>query len=526
MEGFKIVALSELYESPLNKRRHFDETKMAELTLSIRENGVLQPLLVRDNARKGKQFEIVAGARRFRAATTAAIGTVPVMVRAMTDDQVLEAILIENKQREDLHPLDEAEGFKALLDRPGHDVASIAAHIGMSESHVYQRLKLLELIEPAKDAFLKDEITAGHAVLIARLQPNDQKAALNACFDMRWLGNSDRREKVLVGVRQVAAFIEQEIHLDLHAAPFAKDDPRLLSEAGSCNTCPKRTGFSPALFPDIKTKDTCTDGACFHAKREAHLERLKEAFKEKGETVIEISTEYSPDSRRAKDAPKGLVFGKNYEEAAAKGKNSCEHAQKALVTHGRDIGKLLHVCTDKNCKVHGSHGFSSPAADARQKAAERKERIASETNRRIFLAVRDKLTGKLDAAALQVIALVMFNRLAHEVKKSITTLYGWSKTDRKHGGTDFEATGGQAIGKMPALEVAKFLVLTTFLGDYKMFSTDSLKRLHAAARSHKVDVRAISRQVAARMKPKDKKKGTQAKPKIKAKIRKRAKAAA
>ncbi len=156
-------------QSYTNSRRAFDT------------QGVLVPLIVRDLDLD--RFEVVAGARRFRAARLAELASVPVRVVQLTDTQVLEYQLIENAIREDVHPYEEAMAYKTLLEtsEPRYDVASIAAKTG-SITHVYQRLRLGQLIPDAAEVFQTNQITAGHAVLIARLPQEQQKDALAATF--------------------------------------------------------------------------------------------------------------------------------------------------------------------------------------------------------------------------------------------------------------------------------------------------------------------------------------------------------
>src|SRR6202012_642410 len=126
------------------------------------------------------RFEIVAGARRFRAARLAEISPVQARIVRLSDTQVLEYQLIENAIREDVHPYEEAMAYKALLEtsEPRYDVASIAAKTGRRIPHLYQRLRLAELVADAAAAFQANQITAGHAVLIARLPQDQQKDAL------------------------------------------------------------------------------------------------------------------------------------------------------------------------------------------------------------------------------------------------------------------------------------------------------------------------------------------------------------
>src|SRR5262249_12922034 len=157
-------------------RKTFDPERLAELTDSVREKGVLSPLVVR--AVNG-YFEIVAGARRFRAAREAGLKEVPAHVVALTDAEADEIHLIENLQRADLHPFEEAQGFRALLDREGgkYSIETIAAKTGKAAAFIAKRLTLLDLVEPVADAFTAGQIGVEHALQIAKLTPDAQEEA-------------------------------------------------------------------------------------------------------------------------------------------------------------------------------------------------------------------------------------------------------------------------------------------------------------------------------------------------------------
>ena len=183
---------------------------------------------------------------------------------------------IENLQREDIHPLEEAFGFRSLLNLndPSYTVASLAARAGKSEAYVLGRIKLTELIPPIADAFLADRIAIGHALLIAKLPASQQQEAFNASFRQMWTAQGNTQ--VLIPVRELAAWIESNILLQLSVAPFSKSDEALVPEAGSCANCPKRTGFNALLFSDVR-KDSCTDPQCFRAKIDAHVSKMLES---------------------------------------------------------------------------------------------------------------------------------------------------------------------------------------------------------------------------------------------------------
>ena len=185
---YRNLPLAVLTESATNPRRIFEDAALKELAESIRSQGVLSPLLVRPLT--DQSFEIVAGARRYRAAQMAEAPTVPVRIVNLTDAEALEAQLIENLQRRDVHPLEEAQGFKALLnlEEPKYSVEQIAAKVGKSPAYCAARVRLTELSTPVVEAFYAEEIGVGHALLLAKLQPAQQEQALANCFREEWNG--------------------------------------------------------------------------------------------------------------------------------------------------------------------------------------------------------------------------------------------------------------------------------------------------------------------------------------------------
>lgn len=192
-------------------------------------------------------YEIVAGARRFRAAQLAALEEIAARVVNLSDEQALEWTLIENSQRVDVHPYEEARGFERLLDLPGYDVAALAEKTGKSESLIYSRLALLSLIPDAAEAFESERITASHANLIARLPHELQSQAFAAC----WRKTYQDTEAILLPAKYLSAWISNNVYLPLSEAPFDCEDATLNESGGPCSTCPKRSGFNTALFSDV-----------------------------------------------------------------------------------------------------------------------------------------------------------------------------------------------------------------------------------------------------------------------------------
>lgn len=173
-------------ESSLNPRRTYDKKKLAELQLSMAKSGQLTPVTARVVDKKGVlTYELASGHRRLRAAQALGLTTIKAIVRRMDDAEFIEVLNVDNLQREDVHPLEEAEGYKNWLTVDGMNVEGIMAKTGKSESYVYDRLKLLALTKPAQKLFLEHRFTAGHAILLARLSPADQKRCLDLGED-RW----------------------------------------------------------------------------------------------------------------------------------------------------------------------------------------------------------------------------------------------------------------------------------------------------------------------------------------------------
>ena len=263
-DSYQLIHRKELKLSATNPRRHIDENELNELAESIKQHGILQPLLIRKNC---KGYEIVAGERRYRAALKANLEKLPVIIKSLTDQEVVEIQLIENLQRKDVHPLDEAYGFKNLLEISKFDTKTIAEKIGKNEAYVYSRLKLLDLEETVQLAFQKNEIHLGHALIIARLQPEDQKRALEYTIDGTYSTFGKEKSQDAISIASLKNWVSSNILLDLKKASFDKKDTTLLPLALACINCAKRTGFNKSLFPEIEKEDYCTDPICFNGKK-------------------------------------------------------------------------------------------------------------------------------------------------------------------------------------------------------------------------------------------------------------------
>jgi ParB family chromosome partitioning protein len=168
------VPIDEISPNPDQPRRRFNEAALQELARSISEKGILQPLVVRAVSGHAAGYQIVAGERRWRAAQIARVQSIPVLVRDLSDQEVLEVAIIENIQREELNAIEEATGYRQLIERFGHTQDKIAEALGKSRSHIANQLRLLNLPDGVQNMLISGTLTAGHArALVTAEDPLD-----------------------------------------------------------------------------------------------------------------------------------------------------------------------------------------------------------------------------------------------------------------------------------------------------------------------------------------------------------------
>ena len=420
---YRDLSVAALIESPSNPRKRFDENGLNELATSFKSQGVLAPLLVRELDES--KYEVIAGARRLRAAKLAELESVPVRIVKLSDAEAIEAQCVENLQREDIHPLEEALGFKSLLELgEPYNIAHVAARAGKSEAYIYGRLRLADLIRSVAEAFLKDKITIGHALLIAKLPASQQQEAFAAAFRSMW--TSEGNTQVLIPVKELSAWIESNILLQLASAPFDKQDETLVPAAGSCVNCPKRTGFNNLLFAEVR-KDSCSDPQCFRAKLDEHIARQLQ----KKPDLVQISSAWN--TREGAPLGRNRYVELQIKKAKPNGSGAkqpaiqkpCAKMTDAIVMDGGTRGQIVKVCADPNCKIH--HGDRpSPQQLQRDRQQERKriekEKIAITARHRILATILERVSVPLKKADLltitqHVLACVPYNRLPFLVKR-------------------------------------------------------------------------------------------------------------
>lgn len=253
-----------------------------ELAVSLKQHGQIEPLIVRLSSKttgKKELYEIAAGTRRRRAAAIGGLETLECVIRDLSDQQMIEISVAENRDREDIHPLEEADAFVDLHDTYGVSIAEMGARFGKSDDYVWGRMKIARMHQDLRVAFLAGRFGVKGALVLAGVADNMQA---------RVWGELSKLPDANLSATKISGFIRDRFLMRLAVAPFPTTKDDLVDGAGSCLKCPKRTGAQSSLFPDdITSEDRCTDADCYSTKREAHATNLIEKATEKGLRVLE-----------------------------------------------------------------------------------------------------------------------------------------------------------------------------------------------------------------------------------------------
>lgn len=445
------IALDELHESPFNPRRSF--VGLDDLAASIKsEQRVHEPLLVRPRTVFGGDgnrqsiddggFEIVFGHRRFRAAALAGLTHVPCMVRAMNDTEARSAQIAENLQRADVHPIEEAEGFQAMIENDGISADELGAVVGKSRSYIYGRLKLLQACPEVRTACLEGRIGSEVALLIARLRTPELQSKALSMIKQDTSQHANLEDGGKKSFRYIRDLLAERFTLDLGRAIFDPEDAALVPSAGVCTTCPKLTGNAPE-FADLAAPQregrwhhdrrggnprACTDPDCFAAKKAAHLAATAANLTAKGATVITGNK-----AKAAVDAYgqlKSAYVPLASVQAALKKAGATPQVLTIIDQKtGRTIEaiKASDVPSSKQTGAATASHPSSPQAAFLRERQERDQAQQTEVERRrgIVAALRPQM---LDAQAcadeLRLIVLLVLKYIDPDVEKAVLGMYG------------------------------------------------------------------------------------------------------
>lgn len=368
--GFGHLPVLSIARSLTNPREHFDQDKLQELADSIAATGVHTPVLVRplpasrvaDEQARAKaenreraQYELVAGERRWRACQLAGVAEIPAMIRDMTDTQALEAQVIENLQREDISRLEEAKGYRKLMEETGRTAEEIGAMVGKGKSraYIYSVLKVLDLCDEGQQALRQGELDFSSALAISRIATEDlQREAL------KWA--SEGWGSVKPSARQVQSHVQSHYMLDLRKAPFSRKDAVLCPAVGACSTCPSRTGADQD--EDSKGADVCTNPPCYRAKEQAHADQLRKQAQERGCDVLDekqskqlIGNYYNdydgvPGYKRLDSQRDCPIEGKTLRKAIGTKIMEESGIKATMVTNPNNPKELIHCVTNEQAQ--------------------------------------------------------------------------------------------------------------------------------------------------------------------------------
>lgn len=554
------IPIGELSQGGSNPRRDWESALLDDLTASIREHGIQSPLLVRsrhDHAPgcydkeikallvclRPEGYEIVAGHRRWRAALSLGIKTLPCIVRDLSDDEAAEIALIDNLQRVDIPPMDEAEAFGELLDRL-LSIEAVAAKVGKEIAYVAKALKLRSLSEPSRLALSEKLITIDHARLLCRLAETEQNAALKWCLDPHAgvkIAVDDVIAKILESrkpdpeedddekdedgrrrpswrhtwepetVQALKDHIEGESGTPLDRAPWRMDEASLVPDVPACVDCEKNTKANAPLFGDLDTGvAVCTDGGCFKAKTEAFVQiALKMAATSSPKSSnpaasnpaapVRLSWKLTSTAPRMEKDGSGpslkQVFKYGQWMDVGPKVEKCEHTRPGVTVDwdepGHSNGKLrkpgevIQVCIQPKCKTH-KKAYEKQAGEREsyeQRHAREKKEL--EAFRPRELRVRRAL---YDAIAAKIVGQDALKRLLLEDSKyrSICMAAGFFEDDWRKCAKHVEGL----VAKAKGVEL-DWLLLAHVLGGQLHVSHNDI-----AARDHgRGDLRKVAKEL-------------------------------
>ena len=290
------IPVSKIALSDANPRRSTDDSKIDELSASIRQHGVLQPIMVK--SLEDDTYEVIVGSRRVKAASKIDPEyEIPCQVPDnLTEEDIEEIRIIENLQREDISPFDEAEAYCKLSE--ASTVDTIAERIGKSKSYVIQRMRLTLLIQPFVDLLQDGDLHLSQAIEISKYSQDDQQII----YDLLYKTYNGVNFPTLNKLKER---IESIFHLDLNKALWDLADQDLYPEAGACSNCHKNTACQKSLFPEYEEEQHCTDNNCFETKKSLHLKRtIDNVIENEPDVILFNSNTYSRSSSEIMEAIK------------------------------------------------------------------------------------------------------------------------------------------------------------------------------------------------------------------------------
>ena len=373
------IRLDRINESPTNPRRHFHQKPLADLAENIQQHGIQQPVLVRP-LKRGK-YELVFGARRFRAAQMAQLEHIPAFVREMDEEKVVELQIAENWHREDVHPMDEALAMQVLLKR-GYTHEILGEKLGVSTKTIQRRLNLLNLVEKARELFFEDVLSISHAQALCAMEPKLQEKVLEDTMKEDWRDLVEGKGKPYAGTVTDLKDAMHKVSADLTGeACWPLDRVGMHDSKGNelpaCTLCPHNTKSEGSLFPELEQGARCLEPKCFKQKQHAWVSYQKMVAAEKHgittDEVVELRSGFSDKKN----------LGIHDVEVVEKVK-ACDSVEVGVLARmdqwerQKKLGQITLFCRKEECPVHRVAAFNTEPSWA-ERQAELKELIESDT---------------------------------------------------------------------------------------------------------------------------------------------------
>lgn len=331
------IPVNNIVITGLNNRKVIDQSKLNELADSIKSHGIIQNLTVRKNG-KPNHYELVAGERRLRAAIIAGLEAVPCSVKELTDTEFQEVMLIENVQRENVHPLDESETFLKLTESMTEP--EIAIKVGKPIKYIKERIALNDLVESGKKLFKEGTMQLGHALILCLFKKEHQMKAIDEVIEQ------NEGFKYFNHPQELKDFMNRRILCSLSEAIFDVNDGSLVAKAGACTTCPKQSGANTELFACVTSEAKCMDQKCFVHKTEVFVNIQNKILLNQ----INLKKSDCPVVSTSSYAYNGELSSSKWKEV--KCADECSSVSVGFVKEHNQPDRAIMICTDRSCKVH------------------------------------------------------------------------------------------------------------------------------------------------------------------------------
>ena len=394
-----------------NVRKHFDPAEMKELAANVKKVGVLQNIIVIRDGKDG--YTLVAGERRVRAARMAGLAEIPASVYEQgVDPKMLQ--VFENLHRKDVGPIEEARGFKGLLDEGKHTIEGLAQAVDKSVKYVTRSIRLLELPKAAVKGIEKGLITPEHGHQILRAPEDKRETFTEYALTPKWGGGSN----VLPTIHDLKNEIERRLEKDLSKASFPKD--KEYAGAMACSLCPFNTGNQDVLFEGAQ-EGKCTDGACFTKKSNAFLREFREDTAKKLKDV-KFAGFATQDHGMPREVGEGVVLSAQEaksEKVKALLKSDPAKFGFAVIKPSRWGAKspsAVLVCNDKDFvekKLRKGEEKPEPRGMSEEERA-RAHFVATHESKALFLTAAKSLKAVKKAHLVDVVLALNGEELAYE----------------------------------------------------------------------------------------------------------------